>query len=267
MFSLIAMDLDGTLTTSQRVISPYTREVLLRAQEHGTRLVLASGRPRQGMEFLADELQMPRYHGYLLCYNGGMVVRCDTGQVLYQRILDREYFPRLLEMAREAGCDALVYHDDGILTTDGHNAHVLLSAARNHMEVHQASDFLSEVRHPVNKLLIVGEPELLPALQQRLQEEFHGRMDAFRSEPFYLECVPPGINKGDCLHIIAEDAGCTMQDILAFGDGDNDITMLQQAGHGVAMGNAWSSVRDCADEVTLSNDDDGVAVVVARMLG
>lgn len=260
------MDLDGTLTTSQRVISPRTRDTLLRAQEQGVRLILASGRPRQGMEFLASELRMQDYGGYLLCYNGGLVVKCDTGEVLYQRTLYKEYLPMLFHRALAAGHDALVYHDDGILTTNATNQHVLLSGARNHLQVHQAVDFLSEVRHPVNKLLIVGNPETLPVLEQELRQELRGRVDVFRSEPFYLECVSPGINKGDCLSVITDDAGCSMQDLLAFGDGDNDISMLQQAGHGVAMGNAWSSVKDYADEVTLSNDEDGVAIVVERML-
>ena len=125
-------------------------------------------------------------------------------------------------------------------------------------------NFLDVINFPVPKCLIVGNPEPLAALEKKMKKDLEGKMNVFRSEPFFLELVPNGIDKARSLSVLLEELGMTREEMIAVGDGFNDLSMIQYAGLGVAMANAQEVVRQAADYITLSNEEDGVAAVVDK---
>lgn len=261
----IVLDLDGTLTNDAKEITPRTLDALLAAQRRGLRVILASGRPTYGISALADQLQIGRYGGYVLAFNGGRVIEWgEEPRIVFDQTLDAALVPPLYHAAREAGCEILTYQGEGIAATSIRDKYVLHEAFINKMPVERYDDFVEQVRHPINKCLIVGDPQRLIPLEQRLAGEYGGRLSVYRSAAFFLECVPPGIDKAASLGRLIADLGIRREELIAVGDGYNDLSMIRFAGLGVAMANAAREVQDAADYITWSNREDGVAHVVEK---
>ena len=128
------------------------------------------------------------------------------------------------------------------------------------MKVKETDNFLRDLQLPADKCLIVGEPEDLVLLEEGLRQEVGARINVYRSEAFYLEVVPKGIDKAASLARLLERVRIKKEEVIAIGDGYNDLTMIQFAGLGVAMANAQPPVKANADQVTrYTNDEDGVA--------
>ena len=161
-YKLLVLDLDGTLTNAKKEITPRNREALIRVQQQGVKLILASGRPTFGIAPLADELRMKEFGGFILSYNGGEIIDWSTGEIVYANVL------------------------------------------------------------------------------------------------------PDGIDKAQSLSVLLNKLNMNREEIVAVGDGYNDLSMIQFAGLGVAMGNAQEPVKKAADYITLSNEEDGVAAVVNK---
>ena len=265
-YRLLALDLDGTLTDPKKKVTELTRSTLIEAQQRGVRLVLASGRPTYGIAPLADLLEMKRYEGYVMAYNGGEVTDWKTGEVLYRKYLDYDVLPYLYRCASENGFAIVTYEGKYVLTEKPDDEYVLKEALLNVMEIKKVDNFIKAVQHPVAKCLIVGEPTRLAVLEKEMYEHLKDSMGVFRSEPYFLELVPKGIDKAASLAALAEKTGVRREEIMAVGDGFNDLTMVQYAGLGVAMGNAQAVVKENADFITLSNEEDGVAYAVKKYI-
>lgn len=265
-YKILVLDLDGTLTNSKKEITPHTRDVLIRAQQQGVRLVLASGRPTYGIVPLADELRLGEFEGYILSYNGGQIIDWKTKELMYENVLSPEVYPYLYECARKSGSVLLSYKDEFIISENADNQYVQYEAFLNKMKSITVPCFLDVFTFPVAKCLIVGEPDVLAGLETEMTEELKDRMNVFRSEPFFLELVPQGIDKARSLAVLLEELGLSKDNMVACGDGFNDLSMIRFAGLGVAMANAQPLVREAADYITLSNEEDGVADVVERFI-
>ena len=144
------------------------------------------------------------------------------------------------------------------------NPYVQHEAFLNRMDSITVPDFLSVINFPVPKCLIVGDPEPLALLEEKMKKELDGQMNVFRSEPFFLELVPNGIDKAGSLSVLLDKLNMRREELVAVGDGFNDLSMIKFAGLGVAMANAQDIVKESADYITLSNEEDGVASVVER---
>lgn len=265
-YKLIALDLDGTLTNERKEITPRTREALMRAQRAGVRVVLASGRPVYGIAPLAEELEIARHGGFVLAINGGRMVSWETREVLFEQTLDPQLVPALYHAAKDHGVEILTYQGEGIAATSVTDQYVLHEAFINKMPVMDYSDFLGKLVYPINKCLIVGDPERLAVLEPELARQMEGKMSVYRSAGFFLECVPLGIDKAASLQRLIDQLGISREEVMACGDGWNDLSMIQFAGLGVAMANAAPELKECADFVTTSNEEDGVALAVERFI-
>lgn len=272
-YKIIALDLDGTLTRSDKKISPHTREVLIEAQAKGTKVVLASGRPTNGMSFLADELKMDRFGGTVLAFNGGEIIDWQSKEVINQVVLPDEAIPELYSFAKEKGFAIMTYCGKEILTEAEGNRYIEQSAFRNRMQIRVVDAFVDATREwgRLPKCLIVGNPDLLAVFEKEMHEWAKGKecmdsIDFFRSEPYYLEVVPKGIDKGLCLQMVLDHYGLQREELIACGDAYNDLSMIRFAGLGVAMGNGQECVKEAADYITDSNEADGVASVVEKLL-
>ena len=263
-YHLLVLDLDGTLTNSKKEISPRNLQTLLRLQQSGVRLVLASGRPTYGIAPLADTLRMKEYGGFILSYNGGEIIEWGTGRLLYKNLLPDDVLPILYTASVRNEQAILTYDNEYILTESPDDEYVRKEAFLNKMQIRAVDDFLAAAPLPLPKCLIVGNPEPLSALEKKMKKALEGKMNVFRSEPFFLELVPNGIDKARSLAVLLDELGMAREEMIAIGDGFNDLSMIQFAGLGVAMANAQEVVRQAADYITLSNEEDGVAAVVDR---
>lgn len=265
-YKVLALDLDGTLTNSEKKITDRTRQTLIRAQEKGLKIVLASGRPPFGIKPIAEQLELKRFGGYILAFNGGAVIDCATGEPIMQRTLDMSLYPYLYSKGNTEDFNILSYLGDDIACEDIEDEYVRYEARLNGMGLRKVGNFLEEIDFPEPKFLIVGNPEKLALLEREIAEHLKGVMSVYRSEPFFLELLPLGIDKADCLDAFLKQIGYSQEDLMACGDGYNDLSMIRYAGMGVAMKNAQKEVLEAADYVTLSNDEDGVAEAVERIL-
>ena len=258
-FRAIALDLDGTLTNHDKVVTPRTRQALLKAQEQGAIIILASGRPTYGIVPVAECLELEKRGGYILSYNGGNIVNAKTGEKLFSQFLPDAVIPILYKYAREHRYALLGYAGNEIITEMPDDQYVKEESRINKMNIRKVDNLLDALEPHPTKLLMTGDPTDMLKAEEELVEILGEKMDIFRSAPFFLELVPKGIDKAQSLLRLLSKINLTPADLMAFGDGYNDLSMLKLAGVGVAMANAAPEVRADADYVTLSNEEDGVA--------
>lgn len=267
VYKMIVLDLDGTLTNRDKVITPRTKAALMEAQEKGIKVVLASGRPTYGVMPLARELELERFGSYILSFNGGMITDCSTMKTVYERKLPVEANARIIALAeKEQVASVLTYQDDVIITNNRECPYGQLESDINHLELRQVEDMKSYVNFPVPKFLMTDDGDYLAMTEARVKAALGRDYSVYRSEPFFLEILPKGIDKARSLEHLLKSLGLKREEMIACGDGYNDVTMIEFAGLGVAMENAVRSVYKAADYVTLSNNEDGVAHVVEKFL-
>lgn len=266
-YQLLALDLDGTLTNSKKEVSEPTIKALIQIQEQGKKVVLASGRPTKGVVPLAEKLHLKDYGSYILSFNGGRITDCRTGQVIYNKTIPDDVALPLFHIAKKyAGADILAYTEDTILSGIRPNQYTELESRINHMQIIQAKDFPKEITEPSNKLLITGEPETIQRIKKEAEEYFRSYLYIYCSDPFFLEIMPPRIDKAHSLLKLLTSIGLSAEQMICCGDGYNDLTMIETAGLGVAMANAQPMVLERADYITKSNDEDGVLHVINKFM-
>jgi len=260
-YKMIAMDLDDTLTTSQKVISPKTYARLMEAQEKGMIIVLASGRTVIGMSKLADELKLDLYGGYVLAFNGARIINWKTKEEVYTLPVPRDSLPAIFELSKKHGLPLLTHENDHLVVEEPDNPYIIAEAKINQMPIQGIDDFESYIDFPVYKFIAVGDGDYLAIKEPILREALSPECDVYRSTPYFMEIVAAGIDKGEGLKRLADICHIPMSEVVACGDGYNDIGMIKAAGLGVAMKNALPEVRACADFVTAGNDEDGIALL------
>lgn len=264
-YKMLVLDVDGTLLNDNKEISKRTLATLRKVQQMGVRIMLASGRPTYGLLPLAKELELGTYNGYVLSYNGGQVINASNGEVIFERRINPELIPYLEKKANKNGFGILTYDGDTIVTNMPDNPHIQAEAALNGMKINYQENFSIAIDYSPCKCMLVSDDEkALIGLEEHWKRRLDGVLDVFRSEPFFLEVVGCRVDKANTLGAVMEMQGIKPDEIVVFGDGVADVTMLQLAELGIAMGNAPDSVKRCADYVTLSNNEDGVAVAVEK---
>lgn len=266
-YKLLVLDVDGTLLNDEREISKRTLAALLKVQQMGVRIVLASGRPTYGLMPLAKTLELGNYGGFVLSYNGCQIIKAQNGEILFERRINPEMLPYLEKKARKNGFAIFTYHDDTLITDSPDNEYIKNEALLNNLKIIKEDEFSTAIDFAPCKCMLVSDKEkALIGLKQHWEKRLAGTLDAFRSEPYFLEVVPCGVNKANTLGALLEHLGVTREEVIAVGDGVCDVTMLQLAGMGVAMGHSQDSVKVCADYVTASNEEDGVALAVEKLI-
>lgn len=266
-YKLLVLDVDGTLLNDEREISKRTLAALLKVQQMGVRIVLASGRPTYGLMPLAKTLELGNYGGFVLSYNGCQTIKAQNGEILFERRINPEMLPYLEKKARKNGFAIFTYHDDTLITDSPDNEYIKNEALLNNLKIIREDEFSTAIDFAPCKCMLVSDKEkALIGLEQHWEKRLAGTLDAFRSEPYFLEVVPCGVNKANTLGALLEHLGVTREEVIAVGDGVCDVTMLQLAGMGVAMGHSQDSVKVCADYVTASNEEDGVALAVEKLI-
>ena len=267
MYKLIALDIDGTLLNDDKVITAKTKQVLIHAQKNGMRLALASGRPSAGLVNLAQQLQLDKHNGLLLSYNGGKVIEATTGKVLYEKSIPNQLAVKLIRKLERYDVVPFVDDEQNMYVTDANGFQVQYETTSNNLLPYVVSSVADELERrafsPV-KVLIAAPPEYLQPRIAELKEGFNDDLEFILSTPFYLEATMNGINKAFSLRQSYETLGICSDEIIAFGDAQNDYEMLKSVGLGIAMGNACNELKAIANDITLSNNEDGIAFALEK---
>lgn len=260
---MLALDIDGTLTNSDKLISPETKAAIREIQDRGVTIVLASGRPTPGCKRLVEELSLETRGGYLLSYNGARITDCRTGKIVFQQTLPPNIVPGLYAYALENNLGMMTYENNAVLAGTPTDAYMELEARINGLPILRHDNFLQNVPEFVNKCLMTADAEILAVHENALSGKYKDILSIYRSEPFFLEIMPSGIDKAHSLSVLLDKTGINRSELVCCGDGYNDISMLSFAGLGVAMHNAQPAVKLAADYITESNDDDGIVRVIS----
>jgi len=265
--ALVAIDMDGTLLDPAHRLSPRVKQAIARAREQGVRIVLTSGRPVSGLAPFLDELGINGTEDYCIACNGGLVTRVATGEAIVEYPLGFDDFLFVEQVAREMGVHFQALDGERLYTpnqdisiytvADSHLSRVPLSY-RSVAEMDPAMSFI--------KLMMVDEPEVLDAVIPRLPAALTERFAVLKSAAFFLEVFDRRAGKGPSLQKLAEHLGIDRSRVMAIGDQENDLTMLQFAGTSVAMGNAVDVVKATALHQTATNAEDGVALAIERFV-
>ena len=263
-YQMLVLDIDGTLTTSKKEISPETLDAIMKIQQLGYHVVLASGRPTAGIVPVAKQLQLGKYGNYILAFNGAKIINCKTQQVIYQKILPRNIIPILWEEAIEKGVGLISYENDSVITGTKIDSYMELESKINGIPIRTVDNFPEYIDFDVNKCLMTGEPTILAELERKLKQRFNGLINIFRSEPYFLELMPQNVDKAHSLSKLLVSLGLSAEQMICCGDGFNDISMIEYAGLGVAMENAQDLVKQASDYITSSNDNNGILQVIQQ---
>jgi len=269
MIKVILLDIDGTLTNDEKIITPKTRDALLKAQKSGVRLALASGRPEKGLYKFARELEMDKNHGIFICYNGARVVDCQTGELLFSNPISVEQAKAVLENIKKFEVTPIIAKGDYMFTDNvfgctidwkGKPFNIVEYECRgNGYLLCEKADMAEFIDFPVEKIMTAGDPAYLKAHYKEMQAPFINDLNCMFTADWYYEYTAKGIDKATAIDFAFKKLGITSEEMIAFGDAQNDISMLKYVGIGVAMGNSTAEVKAIADEITLDNNNDGIA--------
>ncbi len=250
----IAFDLDDTLLRPDGSISAYTAEILQRAAQKGIVILPASGRTRDSMYPTVQKIGCAS--AFLSC-NGSEVWSPDRA-LLMQELLPVDLAHEVARFAAERGVYCQTYSPDRFFYTID-NEWAASYAKLSSLKGEWVGDLTAFIRQPVTKLLMMDEPSRVTDLLEEARDIFAGRASLTCSKPYFLECNPLRATKGNALRWCASRFGFAMEELLAFGDSLNDLSMLEAAGTGVAMANAREDVKALGFAVCRSNGEDGVA--------
>jgi len=264
---LVAIDLDETLLRSDLTISGHTRAVLQEVRARGVAVTISTGRMFRSAQPFAEQLG---FDVPLITYGGALIKNARSGEVLYYRPLETEVARQVIRFGRERGVQINYYLLNG--TEDDLYAELITRWGGNYnsfakVPLYQVADLetLLDTGNPLKLLLIEDEP-VVDGLLLELRGQIGGQAHLAKSKPRFLEVDHPEATKGRALHELADWLQVDRSQVMAIGDNFNDLEMLEYAGLGIAVANAPAEVQACADYVTASNNEDGVALALERFV-
>ncbi len=263
-YKFLALDIDGTVTNSNKEITPAVKAEIRRLQDADIPVALVSGRPAPGIKHVAAELDFSEYNCYILAFNGGKIIDSKTNKVIYNQTISLDLAHEVCRVAKDYDVAVVTYRGDEIVSTNPENQYTRIEAYVTKMPVRGVEDMEKELDYEPDKFLFVGEPTYLESILSEMQKRFEDRLNIFRSEPYFMEIVPLGIDKAKSLDRLLDMLGMSSSHLVACGDGFNDVSMVNFAGMGVAMANACAETKAVANYIAPSNDEDGVADAIKK---
>lgn len=261
---LIAVDVDGTLLNSNHELSERNEAALRKAVAQGVEVVLATGKTRNSTMQYIEKLALNAHGIYLQ----GLAIYDGAGNIRWQQTLDPALARQVITFAEDRGFTLIAYSGMRILARI-HNEQMYNGMVKYHEPMPEIVGPLQNIVNdmPIHKIMAIGEAAPIKALRWQLSLQLGTAARLVQAGvPEMVEILPPNGSKGTALKQLLKDLKIPAENALAIGDAENDIEMIQLAGIGVAMGHAAQNVRDAADYVTGSNDEDGFAQAIEKFV-
>jgi Cof subfamily protein (haloacid dehalogenase superfamily) len=268
---LVAIDLDGTLLTSNKEVTQRTIKTLEKVKDQGLKVVIATGRPLLGLDYVIKDVPKSPY---ILTTNGARVANLETGEVILERLIEHSVVLKIFEILEKYDCvKEIFYKGQGYVPADE------LKRIHLYHKKPEMCEYARKTREPISDLLgfikdVAGSADKAQGIfndmdiREKAWQELNslGVLTLVDSYYYNIEINAKGVDKGSSLKFLAERLGILQEEVMAIGDGDNDAWMLEYAGVGVAMANARDNIKEIANVVTLSNDEDGVAKILEEYI-
>ncbi len=255
-YKYIALDFDGTILNSKHKLSEELKEMLINFQEQGIKVFLCSGRNIGGMKKIMQEINTLHYDTYVVSCNGGEVFKIKNGEMINVKsnLFDHEDVKVIKALVKDEAKTMLAF--------EGENTFIErfnLKTYYHQLKVGRRPGI--GINRAVNKMLLIDNVEHINSKYDKVKSLLkvsYPDVKVFRSLPTLIEIAPPGSTKGEALDQIFKENGYDKSELIAFGDGENDIEMLEYAGHGVCMANGFDTTKAVSNDIALTNDENGV---------
>jgi Cof subfamily protein (haloacid dehalogenase superfamily) len=263
-YRLLALDVDGTLLDARHQLPPRVARAVVAACASGLTVTLATGKLLRSIQPLIEALGL---NGPQICLNGAAIMKEVSEPPLHYAPLTNDDRRAVIETVRRLAPETLISQfalDDIIVDREDPSLSVFEEFGEQRPEI--VSDLLTVESPPAAKILVVGSPDRVAALHKQIAPILGARLYITTTMPIFLEFFRFEANKGDALRRLRESLGIAREDVIAIGDGENDAPLLREAGLPVAMSNGATATRAAAQIIAPSNDEEGVAVVLERLL-
>lgn len=266
MIKLCTIDLDGTLFDKEKNISKENKDAINLARQNGCRVVVATGRPYPGSYGVLKELDLEQPGDYIICYNGSKIINTYTKEHIFVNTMKGKDVKELYAESKRLGVNFHAFRLNEELITDEYNPYTDVEMRINKIgcslvnfnDIDDNEDFL--------KCMMVSHFDNICRCMEEINPIYKEKYSMLRSSKIFLEFLSPGIDKGNGLEILSEHLGINMDETMAIGDAENDLSMIKKAHIGVAMDNAFQNIKDAANYVTTSNDESGVAHAINKFV-
>ncbi|BAX78735.1 Cof-type HAD-IIB family hydrolase [Labilibaculum antarcticum] len=263
-YKMLVLDLDDTLLRDDHCISERNKDALMKAQEKGVYVVLASGRPTPAMLQYAEELDLKKNGSYIISYNGAIITDLNKQIPIFEQTLSKEQIHGLYDFSLANNVDIITYTADSIIS-ETTSKYIDVEVQLTQMKFNKVDCFKAAVTEPAVKCILLQDPDYLKTVETKLKQEKPNKSVSI-SKPFFLEVMPKGIDKATSIARLAEKLGIRQEEIIAVGNAGNDLAMVEYAGLGVWVDNVPPELRGCADVIVASNNNHGVAEVVEKYI-
>lgn len=259
---MLVLDMDDTLLNDDHIISDENRAMLALAKEKGVKIILASGRPTAAMIEYAKDLGL--MDSYMISFNGGVITDLTRNEVIFEQNLTVEQIHDLYNYSQYKKTHIITYLD-GNVVSETNSEYIDIEIEITGLKHEVVPDFKERVQSPAIKCILLEEPHYLKEVEKDLKAAMP-HLSVCMSKPFFLEVAQTGIDKGASVKYLAEKLNISQSEIIAVGNAENDVTMIEYAGLGVWVDNVEPELRHKGDLIVASNNEHGVAEVIQRFI-
>ncbi|MDT2758258.1 sugar-phosphatase [Enterococcus xiangfangensis] len=256
---LVAIDLDGTLLNDHHEINAPVVECIKAARKAGVYVVLSTGRPLSGTKAQLEVLGLTEADDYIITYNGALVLNTKTWDIVAEHSLTRDNYLEIDHLARLLGVHLHVTDKKAMYTANRDiSPYTVVESYLVNMPLHYRTP--EEIAKNVTavKMMMIDDPAILSEAFKQIPAEYFEKYTLVRSSPYFLEVLNSDASKGLALKELSEHLGIQQAEVMAIGDAENDLSMIEFAGTGIAMGNASEMIKAAADYTVATNLEDGV---------
>ncbi|MCF6515859.1 sugar-phosphatase [Lactobacillus sp. S2-2] len=260
----IAIDIDGTLLNENNLLAKETIDTITEARNKGIKVVLCTGRPITGAKPQLEKLGISGNDEYVITYNGALA-QTTSGDTISKATVNYEDFLEVEMMARELDTNFQIETSDAIYTTNRDiSPHTVTESYLVNAQLKYRAPEEITKDFDIFKLMFVADPEKIASVRKDIPNSLFSRMSIVQSDKIYLEFMNKKTSKGNAVKAVTEKLNINPDEVMAIGDQENDVSMLNFAKIGVAMGNAVDITKENADFVTKSNAENGVAYAIKK---
>ncbi|MBI9011733.1 MAG: HAD family phosphatase [Clostridiales bacterium] len=262
MYKLLALDIDGTLLDSEGHVSESTLEAIKRVQNKGVLVTISTGRPIQGVY---KYIKMLDLKAPIITYNGAMIIDSEKDKVIYEQKLDRKDAKQIIDLGRVYDTTMVIWSNNK-LYVNRLDDHVIAYQTLSGEAPIVINNYEEVYNQGITKIIWINEPDKLIQYQDEIKSVANESVTYCTSKPHYLEFFDHKVSKAKALAFIGRHCNIKKEEMMAIGDGNNDIEMIEYVGMGVAMGNATPLVKSVANYITSSNNNDGIFKALEKLI-